>query len=175
VKNSRFATSSGRFSDAEAFYFMVTSLSALSACLRKVGVVIFIATMVNVAILVASVTDIIYAGKSEAASSFGRAVFLIINFIVFTLLMLSLGFFDISRKKGDVFFQDVSNAFQDLESMHAPDDNRLPLTTLVRARIELRRFSLVADPPLVRGRLGLLIYALANIVVILESAALARF
>jgi hypothetical protein len=89
-----------------------------------------------------------------------RFFFIVCFSVNFLLLLL----YDRFRKRGDAYFEEISDELQwDLKLSKKSDSNLERKRPDIEARVILREYINVTDLPLVRGRNGITIYALVNI------------
>jgi hypothetical protein len=157
---------------------MTKQLASITSRLRLLGIIILSTTLLNIGVLVGGVADSIairqynQINSSDIANGIINASYfsirwLIANLVIFAISLIVLGVTDVLKRRGDAFFQEISNAFQEFDKEPDSDVPKVPSDLLSEARISIRSFVSSADPPLIRGRYGTGIYALVNIAIIL--------
>jgi len=163
---------------------LTSHLDRISSALRILGVLTLLLTLCGLGALVGQVISSALIGQSNQigatqASTEGTIFYrqylsywwLVGILIVFTFTLAILGTSDLLRRRADAIFQEVSNTFQGVEKGTSLG-LELQSELMTRARISLRSFASSADPPLIRGRYGAGIYALANVIIVLIAVIL---
>jgi hypothetical protein len=170
----------------ESMYRMTRELHLITYFLRLLGFPVLIASLANLAVLVIAVINGISVQQynqinSNAIANFERSAkyfssqWLEINLAVLILALILLAISDTLRRRGDALFQEISNAYQELEleaDLSSPFFQEEIEAGSTRARTELRSFSTAADLPLIRGRYGAAIYAAVNVIIVIVAVIL---
>jgi hypothetical protein len=162
---------------------LITRLRIITSRLRVLGIVTLVLTLSNIAVLVGLVVASALIKQYNQVNSYAISNgivsreylsywWLVGNLAILIVALVALGASDLLRRRGDAFFQEVSNTFQEIEKEQISNSSELPDELIAEARIGLRSFASSADPPLIRGRFGAGIYALVNIVIVLISVIL---
>jgi hypothetical protein len=164
---------------------LTKTLDKISRLLRTLGILTLFLTLCNLGLLIGQVINSALIAQDNQvnrinASSEGYTFYqsylsywwLVGTLATFAVTLITLGAFDLMRRRGDAIFQEVSNRFQEIEKEQSPESREMQSELMPQARISLRSFASSADPPLIRGRYGTAIYALVNIVVVLIAVIL---
>jgi hypothetical protein len=159
---------------------LVEQLSLIALRLRKLGVATLSITILNIVVLVGGATSSIAAKQFNETNSQSIAEgnlysehftfwWLIANLAIFAISIVVLGVSDTFRRRGDAVFQELSGNFQEYEEPRLTSSGTRQDGWIAQTRLTLRFFASAADPPLVRGRYGVGIYALVNTVIVLMA------
>jgi len=147
---------------------LLEDIHLITIRLRKLGMISFLFTIISFAIvLLFSIQTMqrYYYYLFHLPTEFYALFFIFIIFFgMYTLII-----YDRMRKKGDALFEEVSdelqwNILQSVKTEKVSDRSKKPT---LKARVVLREFITTIDLPLVRGKHGMTIYFLINIVSIL--------
>jgi hypothetical protein len=101
------------------------------------------------------------------------SVFLFIFYGALALIagaLITLGLYESHRRRGDGYFQELSDL---LQLLFGGDGENVDRVVVQRARLAVRSFSSAADLPFVSGKRGSAVYATVNLAILLGWVILA--
>jgi hypothetical protein len=147
----------------------VERLQAVSARLRRLGLVIFAGTVANLAAVVYLRTG---ARLDEDFLDFYYRDYALWVGVLTSLVLVFAVLHDQLRRTGDVIFEEISDEVQWHKQKHAGEAVVALERPLLHVRIALRRYAIAADLPLVRGRAGAAAYVGLNVLVLIGLATI---
>lgn len=141
----------------DVFWRTMKALGVQTRITRRYAVCSLVATIVNLGYLAYAVPTGIY----------GDLFFFRLAVVASALSLLVIGLHELARKRGDGYFQELS------DQLHQIAEEPFARVLVVRARTAARSFSSAADLAFFRGRFGTPAYAALNLGVLAAWVVLA--